>query len=135
MAPKAKKHVAKAVKKGGKKKKNQCLTFYIHCKSVAEDMVLDVSDFTTFLAERIKVNGKVGQLAANGVAVTNHGTSITLTSRIAFSKRYLKYLTKKYLKRLVLRDFVRVVAPTKDAYELRYFQVTPNEGEESDNEI
>lgn len=37
--------------------------------------------------------------------------------------RYLKYLTKKYLKKNNLRDWLRVVASSKDAYELRYFQV------------
>ena len=45
--------------------------------------------------------------------------------------RYLKYLTKKYLKKNNLRDWLRVVASTKDSYELRYFQIN---NEESDNE-
>ena len=37
--------------------------------------------------------------------------------------RYLKYLTKKYLKKNNLRDWLRVVANTKTSYELRYFNV------------
>ena len=45
--------------------------------------------------------------------------------------RYLKYLTKKYLKKNNLRDWLRVVASNKDSYELRYFQIN---NEESDNE-
>jgi len=40
-----------------------------------------------------------------------------------FCSRYLKYLTKKYLKKNNLRDWLRVVATGKDTYELRYFQV------------
>ena len=32
---------------------------------------------------------------------------LTLSSQIPFSKRYLKYLTKKYLKKSMLRDFIR----------------------------
>jgi glycopeptide antibiotics resistance protein len=40
-----------------------------------------------------------------------------------FFIRYLKYLTKKYLKKNNLRDWLRVVASGKDTYELRYFQV------------
>ena len=36
-----------------------------------------------------------------------------------FSKRYLKYLTKKYLKKQNLRDFLHVIAPSKTSYELR----------------
>lgn len=37
--------------------------------------------------------------------------------------RYLKYLTKKYLKKNNLRDWLRVVHSGPDSYELRYFQV------------
>ena len=38
--------------------------------------------------------------------------------------RYLKYLTKKYLKKNNLRDWLRVVANSKTSYELRYFNVS-----------
>jgi len=46
--------------------------------------------------------------------------------------RYLKYLTKKFLKKNNLRDYIRVVASSLIGYELRYFQVNPEEEEESD---
>lgn len=45
--------------------------------------------------------------------------------------RYLKYLTKKYLKKNNLRDWLRVVASDKESYELRYFQISQDD-EESD---
>lgn len=51
-----------------------------------------------------------------------------------FAKRYLKYLTKKYLKSNGLRDWLRVVASSKDTYELRYFQITQDDDEESEND-
>ena len=47
--------------------------------------------------------------------------------------RYLKYLTKKYLKKNNLRDWLRVVASDKTAYELRYFQIN-NEDEDDDGD-
>lgn len=48
--------------------------------------------------------------------------------------RYLKYLTKKYLKKHNVRDWLRVIAANKDrnVYELRYFNIAENEGEEED---
>ncbi|KAL4564256.1 hypothetical protein LXL04_028314 [Taraxacum kok-saghyz] len=48
--------------------------------------------------------------------------------------RYLKYLTKKYLKKHNVRDWLRVIASKKDrnVYELRYFNIAENEGEEED---
>lgn len=38
---------------------------------------------------------------------------------------YLKYLTKKYLKKHNVRDWLRVIASDKDknGYELRYFNI------------
>ena len=57
---------------------------------------------------------------------------IVLTSTVPFSKRYLKFLTKKYLMTNNLRDWLRVVASAKDAYELRYFQINNDEEEEDE---
>lgn len=48
--------------------------------------------------------------------------------------RYLKYLSKKYLKKNSLRDWLRVVASNKSSYELRYFQINNEEEEEDDAE-
>lgn len=50
-----------------------------------------------------------------------------------FFHRYLKYLTKKYLKKNNLRDWLRVVANTKESYELRYFQINQDEEEEDED--
>jgi large subunit ribosomal protein L22e len=35
----------------------------------------------------------------------------------------LKYLTKKYLKKNALRDYLRVVASSKDVYQLRFYNI------------
>lgn len=45
--------------------------------------------------------------------------------------RYLKYLTKKYLKKQQLRDYLHVVANSqmKNTYELRYFNINADEGD------
>lgn len=80
-----------------------------------------------FLKERVKTNGKTGQLTQNGVAISSNKTAITLTADGDFSKRYLKYLTKKYLKKNSLRDWLRVVASSRDTYELRYFQINQDD--------
>lgn len=50
-----------------------------------------------FLHDRIKVGGKTGVLG-DSVAITREASQLTITSKIPMSKRYLKYLTKKFLK-------------------------------------
>merc|ERR1712078_919099 len=55
--------------------------------------------------------------------------------RPGMSKRYLKYLTKKYLKKHKVRDWLRVIASNKErnVYELRYFNIADNENEEEED--
>jgi large subunit ribosomal protein L22e len=46
----------------------------------------------------------------------------------------LQYLTKKFLKKQVLRDYIRVIARTKTGYFLRYFNFNnAEEGAEADS--
>jgi large subunit ribosomal protein L22e len=82
-----------------------------------------------YLHERIKINGKTGQLG-DAVTISRDKSKITIVTTGAFSKRYLKYLTKKYLKKHSLRDWMRVVASSKNAYEVKYFNIN----EEAENE-
>ena len=61
---------------------------------------------------------------------------ITVVSEKQFSKRYLKYLTKKQLKKNNLRDWLPVVASDKETYELHYFQISQDEDEsESEDQM
>lgn len=87
-----------------------------------------------FLLDRIKVNNKTGQLGT-AVVISRDRSRITVEANIKFSKRYLKYLTKKFLKQQNLRDWMRVVASDKSTYELRYFNISEDaDEEESDDE-
>ena len=79
----------------------------------------------------IQVNGKAGNLG-DTVSISRDKTKLTVTAELPFSKRYLKYLTKKYLKKQQLRDYLHVVAANKTTYELKYFSVNEPEGEEAD---
>jgi len=63
----------------------------------------------------------LGQFPLTTLADQNH--KITVTANIPFSKRYLKYLTKKFLKKNALRDYLRVVASGKDVYQLRFYNI------------
>merc|ERR1711862_631625 len=115
----------KGVKKLGKK--NQ-IKLVIDCTHPVEDGIMNCADFEKYLQERIKVGGKTSNFG-NDLTLKRGKTKINLTSNIPFSKRYLKYLTKKYLKKNNLRDWLRVVASSKDAYELRYFQINNDESD------
>jgi len=117
----------------GLKKKKEHLRFGVDCTNIAEDNILDVSDFEKFLKERFKVNGKTNNLGSN-VTMERQKMKVYVNSDVHFSKRYLKYLTKKYLKKHSLRDWIRVVSNDKDLYELRYFRISSNDDDDEENE-
>jgi len=116
-------------KKGDQQKKYQ--KFAIDYSVPLEDGLFEGAQFERFLLERIKVDGKTGQLGEK-VVITKEKSKIYVTAELPFSKRYLKYLTKKYLKKQQLRDYVHVVASSKGMYELRYFNIPDNDAEDDD---
>uniref|UniRef100_A0A1L8EF76 Large ribosomal subunit protein eL22 n=1 Tax=Haematobia irritans TaxID=7368 RepID=A0A1L8EF76_HAEIR len=124
----------KAVLRGkGLKKKKVSLRYAIDCTNIAEDNILDVVDFEKYVKSRMKVNDKVNNLG-NNVTFERVKMKLYVNSDVHFSKAYLKYLTKKYLKKNSLRDWIRVVANDKDSYELRYFRINSNDDEDEDAE-
>jgi large subunit ribosomal protein L22e len=53
-------------------------------------------------------------------SLTAPGT-ITVISSIPMSKRYIKYLSKRFLKRNSLREWLRVVSTSPSTYTLKFF--------------
>ena len=69
--------------------------------------IMDSASFERFLKERVKVNGKTNNFGKD-VTIAKEKSKIVVSSDVPFSKRYLKYLTKKYLKKNNLCDWLRV---------------------------
>ncbi|MEQ2157267.1 hypothetical protein GOODEAATRI_000213 [Goodea atripinnis] len=107
-----------------KSRKAPSWKFTLDLTHPVEDGILDSANF---------VNGKTGNLG-NIVQVGRMKNKINVTSEKQLSKRYLKYLTKKYLKKNNLRDWLRVVASDKETYELRYFQISQDDEESEADE-
>ncbi|KEI37719.1 uncharacterized protein L969DRAFT_96237 [Mixia osmundae IAM 14324] len=93
--------------------------FTIDFSKPANDKIFDGAAFEKFLHDRIKVDGRTGQLGEKIKIAREGETKIVITANIAFSKRYLKMLTKKYLKKNSLREWLRVVATNKNTYTLK----------------
>jgi len=119
--------------KGQQQKKKQVLRFTIDCTAPVDDHVMDPASFEKFLHDRIKINGKTGVLG-DAVKISRDKTKIQIEAVAPFSKRYLKYLTKKYLKKQQLRDYLHVIASSKTTYELRYFNIHDKDADDDDEE-
>merc|ERR1712167_134878 len=102
----------------GDSKGKKFMKFAIDFSVPLEDGLFDGGTFERFLMERIKVDGKTGQLG-DKVQLAREKSKIFVTAELPFSKRYLK--------KQQLRDYVHVVASTKGMYELRYFNIPDND--------
>jgi len=96
------------------------------------DKIFDISAFEKFLHDRIKVEGRTGNLGDSVSISQVGGDKIEVVAHIEFSGRYLKYLTKKFLKKQQLRDWLRVVSTSKGVYELRFFNIMQDQEEDDD---
>lgn len=113
-------------------KRKQTLKFSIDCSQPVDDGIMDAAAFEKFLQDRIKVGGKVGNLG-DLVTVSRDKAKVLVSADTAFSKRYLKYLSKKYLKKQQLRDWLHVIANSKTSYELRYYNIHEQDAEEDED--
>ncbi|KAK4546897.1 hypothetical protein LTR36_001629 [Oleoguttula mirabilis] len=119
--------------KGSKKGQKVTQKYIINAQQPTQDRIFDPSAFATFLQQRIKVEGRTGNLG-DAISVSNLGDGrIEVVSHQEFSGRYLKYLTKKFLKKQQLRDWLRVVSTAKGEYSLKFFNVVGDEGEEEED--
>lgn len=122
-------------------KKKVVNKFVIDCELPAADGFLDVAEFEKFLHDRIKVDGKAGNIQGK-IQIAREKSKLNVNAECEFSKRYLKYLTKKFLKAQGLRDWLRVVANNKTSYEvwwrivylscaqIRYYNISNDEQEQ-----
>ncbi|KAK4694764.1 large subunit ribosomal protein L22e, partial [Lecanoromycetidae sp. Uapishka_2] len=107
-------------------------SFIINASQPASDKIFDVAAFEKFLHDKIKVDNRVGNLG-DTIAISQQGDGkIEVIAHTQFSGRYLKYLTKKFLKKQQLRDWLRVVSTSKGVYELRFFNVVNDDADEDD---
>jgi large subunit ribosomal protein L22e len=109
----------------------QATKFTLDASKPTQDGIFDLDQFEKYLQDRIKVQGRTANLQGN-ITVQKVGQKVvfTIQPNVPFAKRYIKYLTKKFLKKHSLRDWLRVVANKKDSYELRYFNIDQQEEDE-----
>lgn len=106
--------------KGGNK-------FTIDCSAPANDGVVDTNDFAEYLRARVKY--QKSKDAGKNVTIEAERAAITVSGPADFGKRQLKYLSKKYLAHEKLRDYLHVVASSKDSYTLKFFKLSEEDEE------
>lgn len=106
------------------------IDYIIDLKQPLEDNVFDIADFENHMKQSIKINGKKHTKGVNPVEVSAKDTKLKVHTKVIFSKRYIKYLTKKYLKKQELRDYLRVVSTDKNTYAIKFFNFSDEQAGE-----
>ena len=106
------------------------LKFTIDLGVAYDDELLKAKDFQDFMKTHMKVNGKKGNLGES-VTWTTSGKHVQVNSKRRMSKRYLKYLTKKFLKKNGILEYLKVVATNKSTYEIKYVKYDADNEEEN----
>ncbi|KAH9598278.1 Ribosomal protein L22e [Trypanosoma melophagium] len=103
--------------------------FKIDCSIPANDGIFSeeiLSNFEQYFQDNVKLNGRKGKLAEK-VRISMRDNVLAITTTMAYRKKYFKYLTKKFLKKKDLRDWIRILAKGKDMYQLKYFNIQDQE--------
>lgn len=103
----------------------------VDCSTPTENGVFDPESYVKYLVEHIKVDGHVGQLG-DAITVSTEGTKVIVTASTKFSGKYLKYLTKRYLKKNQIRDWIRFISVKKNEYKLQFYSASVDEDEEDE---
>lgn len=103
--------------------------FVVDTSAPVENGVFDQEAYIKYLVEHIKVDGIVGNLGET-TTVTEDGSKVIVVSTAKFSGKYLKYLTKRYLKKNQLRDWIRFVSVKKNQYQLQFYSIAEDEEDE-----
>ena len=115
---------ARIQKNTGRKQKT--LKYNVDLSLPIQDDLVVAKEFVDFLKTTIKVEGKKGNLGES-ISVSMNENKVNIVSKIPLRKRYLKYLTKKYLKKNDILDYLRVIASSKYTYIVTYVKVNDDE--------
>ncbi len=70
--------------------------------------------------------GKTGQLGKD-VNISRDETTVTVATKVPLAKRYVKYLTKKFMKKNGLTEYLNVTSKGKNGYVVNFFKLGQSE--------
>jgi large subunit ribosomal protein L22e len=118
-------------RKGVKPQRKTIYKYFIDCSIPVVDGIFDLDNFEKFVLEKYKVGGKPGNLT-DKVSLFKKNDKLFINTKVKISKRYLKYLSKRYLKKQELGEWLRVIShPKKRGYILKYLPITQQEEDQT----
>ena len=112
------------VKKPVEKKEKSYKKYTVDFSSPVENKLLSLEAASKYLNSNMKVNGLKGKLGDSiKISTTDSKSKNTLViqvdSQMKFSKRYIRYLVKKFLKREGIVRYLTVASSAPNAYAVK----------------
>ena len=107
-------------------KQKKASNYYIDLGVALDDDLLIGKEFVDYLKTNLKVHEKKGNLG-DKVSIVLEKKRVTVSFKNDLQKRYLKYLTKKYLKKVDILEYLRLVATDKQTYAVKYIRLGGND--------
>lgn len=111
-----------------KKKEKSYKKYHVDLNQAVSNTLLSLEAAAKFLQNNIKVNGLKGKLGDSvKVAQTDKKDKqkntlvVSVDNNMQFSKRYIKYLIKKFLKRENISLYLRVISNGSSGYTVKLF--------------
>ena len=111
-----------------KRKEKTFKKYYVNFDAAVSNNILALESPLKYLQNNIKVNGLRGKLGDSvKVSATDKGDKqkntilVQADNKMKFSKRYIKYLVKKYLKKENISLYLRVIAQGSNTYIVKLF--------------
>ena len=111
-----------------KKKEKAYKKYYVDFNEAITNNLVSLESAIKYLEGNVKVNGVKNKLA-DSVKIGSTGTKdrqkntilVQAENKMKFSKRYIKYLVKKFLKRENISLYLRVIANGSANYVVKLF--------------
>ncbi|MFO0515280.1 MAG: eL22 family ribosomal protein [bacterium] len=111
-----------------KKKEKSYKKYYVDLNSAVANNLVSLEAAIKYLESNIKVNGikkKLGESvlvnSANDKEKKKNTILVQADTKMKFSKRYIKYLVKKFLKRENIASYLRVISQGSSTYMVKLF--------------
>lgn len=110
-----------------KKKEKTYKKYNINFDAAVSNSLIALESASKYLVNNIKVNrlkGKVGESVKVSISQKEklkNSILVEADNKIRFSKRYLKYLVKKFLKKENISLYLRVISSGSSGYSVKLF--------------
>lgn len=118
-----------AAKKTNKKENVYKKKFLVDFNPAITNNLLSLETAVSYLNSRIKLNGLTNKLgdkievnATDKKEKQKNTVVVAVDSNLQFSKRYIRYLVKKFLKKEGISSFLRVISTGPQGFVVKMFQ-------------